>query len=948
MRVALPRILDAMHPQTADLAPTTGPHAYWGKARPEASAGGSPCHLLLFHCLDVAAAGVAILRRYPAFARWFTQRLGLAHDTLEPWIAFWLALHDLGKFSEAFQSQCPDVFHALRQRPPDPAKPYTLRHDSLGMLVWTQVLRERVLREAWFGAASLDLCDGLDHWARACTGHHGQPPTEGGYWGQHFDRHTDGAAIAAFVDEARALFLDDVAQSIAALDPVAFHDASQQLSWWIAGLAVLADWLGSNTRFFPYRDQPLPLAAYWQRAQQQATRALDASGIVAAPRSEALSFKELFPQIEQASPLQDWAAHVPLNPGPQIHLLEDVTGAGKTEAALMLTHRLLSGGHADGFYVALPTMATANAMYGRVAATYRSLFADAASLILATSQRTLVEEFAATVLPPDIDEHDSRQIDDTASARCSAWLADHNKRALLSPAGVGTIDQALLAVLYSKHQSLRLLGLVHKLLVVDEVHACDAYMQALLERLLEFHAHAGGSAILLSATLPAQMKQRLLAAFARGAGASAVPRPHADAYPLACSWDSAGGGDLREQPLATPSRVRRTVQVRFAQDASIVVQTIERALQAGRCVCWIRNTVADALDACELFRSRVPADKLLLFHARFALHDRLQIEQTVLAAFGKASTSATRAGRLLIATQVVEQSLDVDFDLLVSDLAPVDRIIQRAGRLARHRRTADGTPQADADAPDARGEPVLWLLAPPWSDAPEAGWFKSTFPKAATVYPHHGQLWLTARALRSGAFTMPDDARRLIESVFGTDAELPAGLQANALKAEGDSYAAITQGQMNALALGSGYRRGGIDWWSEAKTPSRLGEATTMVTLARWAGGVLRPWAHGPVGTHGWAYSSLRVASRLIDAEAAQPDTALRAALDAARAHLPAQGRWTVLLPLAEHDGKWTGEALGAARNGQAPRRLRWVYDAQQGLSQDKDSDPALDHDSEP
>jgi CRISPR-associated endonuclease/helicase Cas3 len=170
---------------------------------------------LPFHCLDVAAAGVALLRRHPALAQWVAGRLRMPQGEVEPWIAFWIALHDLGKFSEAFQSQCPDVFRALRQRPPDPAKPYTLSHDSLGMLVWTQVLRERVIGEAWFGAASLDLCDGLDHWARACTGHHGQPPTEGGYWGQHFDRHGDSVAIVAFVDEARALFLgDDVAQAI--------------------------------------------------------------------------------------------------------------------------------------------------------------------------------------------------------------------------------------------------------------------------------------------------------------------------------------------------------------------------------------------------------------------------------------------------------------------------------------------------------------------------------------------------------------------------------------------------------------------------------------------------------------------------------------------------------------------------------------------------------------
>ena len=363
---------------------------------------------------------------------------------------------------------------------------------------------------------------------------------------------------------------------------------------------------------------------------------------------------------------------------------------------------------------------------------------------------------------------------------------------------------------------------------------------------------------------------------------------------------------------------------------------IAAALAAGQCVCWVRNTVADALAAFQHFQHfqhlqpRLSADALLLFHARFALHDRLAMEERVLASFGKHSLPAARAGKLLIATQVVEQSLDVDFDLLVTDLAPIDRVIQRAGRLRRHRRTADGTPQADPAAADQRGEPWLWVLTPPWNDTPDARWFKAAFPKAAAVYEHHGQLWLTARALRAGAFTMPDDARPLIEGVFGDDAEVPPGLDANALAAEGLGYAAQTQAQMNTLKLDLGYRRHeGFDWWSEAQTPSRLGDASSTVTLARWADGVLRPWMDRP---HGWAYSSLRVAERLAAATAEPADPALRAAVQATLAQMPAGGRWTVLLALACTPQGWVGETLSAARKGQAPRRLRWVYDSDQGL----------------
>lgn len=934
---AVPVASRAGLPRGQDVDPTARAFAYWGKSRPRRDSAAA-VHLLPFHSLDVAAVGIEALRRLGAVNERIAQCLRLPQPESASLVAFWLALHDLGKFAESFQSQSPEAFFALRHRPPDPAKPYTLRHDSLGMLFWSSVMRERVIADRWFGLQSFDLCDGLDFWARACTGHHGQPPTEGDHWGHHFDVREDRDAALDFVESARRMFVTDaLVEALAAQDPTEFWRASRELSWWLAGLAVLADWLGSNTMFFPYHDQPLPLPEYWLHAQRQAAAALDASGIAAPARAAPLSFSGLFPQIREPSPLQRWAASAPLGEGPQIHLLEDVTGAGKTEAALMLTHRLLAHVNANGFYVALPTMATANAMYTRVAATYRRLFADPASLVLASSQRTLVEEFAATVLPADASEHDPSQLDETASARCSAWLADHNKRALLAPAGVGTIDQALLAVLHSRHQSLRLLGLVGKVLLVDEVHACDAYMQAVLERLLEFHARAGGSAILLSATLPLRMKRRLLAAFARGTGDDDPPRPQAESFPLTCSWRSGGG--IQEQAVATRPDVRRTVRVNTAASVADIVAIIERALSAGRCVCWVRNTVADAVDAFELFHDRLPAERLLLFHARFALRDRLRLEEQVLGTFGKDSGAAQRAGRLLVATQVVEQSLDVDFDVLVSDLAPIDRIIQRAGRLARHRRAADGSPMADHATPDQRGQPVLWVLTPPWSDAPEAGWFKSAFPKAAAVYPDHGQLWLTLRGLREGTFTMPDDARRLIEGVFGERAEVPAGLQPVALAAEGQGFAAQAQAQMNALTIGTGYVRSGIDWWSDAKTPSRLGEATSTVALARWVGGVIEPWAEAASPAHAWAYSSLRVAARHIDAEAPMPDPAQQAAIDAVRESLPAQGRWTVLLPLTEHDGRWTGEALATARRGESPLRLRWTYDIRRGLRLLPDND---------
>lgn len=855
---------------------------------------------------------------------------------LERWLTFWLSLHDLGKFSEAFQSQRPDLFQELRGRLPNAGKSYSLRHDSLGMLFWRDVLAELAEEDDWFGPRTDLLMDGLDCWMRAVTGHHGQPPKcdAGEDWTQHFDRQQDRAAIFAFATQMRVLFVDDAVAAIpSALGAERFRKASVELSWWIAGLTVLADWLGSNTEFFGYRadpDHPLALANYWEYASGQAEKALDAAGVLPIGCRGTISFTELFPGIAAPSALQDWVATVEISTGPQLYMLEDVTGAGKTEAAAMLAHRLMAAGCADGFFIGLPTMATANAMYGRIAQVYAKLFAEHASLALAHGQRNLVEAFAASVVPSGPADDDPRQADDTATARCTSWLADHNKRALLSPAGVGTLDQALLAVLHSRHQSLRLLGLFRKVLIVDEVHACDAYMQGVLETLLEFHARVGGSAIILSATLPQRMKQALLDAFAKGCHSTA-PAIAAQPYPLATQWHSAVPAVLVEKALSARSQVHRTLGVRYVSDKAEVTGAIEAALAAGKCVCWMRNTVADAVAAYGQFEDRRPSDRLILFHARFALRDRLRIEEHVLALFGARSESSVRTGRLLIATQVVEQSLDVDFDFVVSDLAPIDRLIQRAGRLQRHARDEQGQRLDDPQARDRRGEPCLWVFGPAWMNDPPSDWFKTEFRKASAVYPNHGQLWLTANVLQCGRISMPDDARQLIESVFSESAPIPDGLQSSAQAAEGRSYADASVAQQNTVKLALGYVRSGIDWWSEAKTPTRLGEISVNVLLARWNGEHLRYWVDG---AHGCAYSTVRVAERLIARRAEDPNPIREVAIQQFLQTLPNKGQWLVLLPLEETPQGWIGSGWTPPNGSSGEQLLRWKYDPLTGLHQ--------------
>ena len=426
------------------------------------------------------------------------------------------------------------------------------------------------------------------------------------------------------------------------------------------------------------------------------------------------------------------------------------------------------------------------------------------------------------------------------------------------------------------------------------------------------------------------MKGALLDAFAKGCRKGA-PALASTAYPLATSWAAAMEVVISEAPMATRPEVRRSLRVRCESEPSVVVEGIVAALAAGQCVAWIRNTVGDALAAYADMALRVPNEHIRLFHARFALGDRLDIEEAVLAQFGPASTPAVRAGRLLIATQVAEQSLDVDFDLVVSDLAPIDRLIQRAGRLRRHVRDAQGLRLTQPGATDQRGEPCLWVLAPPWADEPPPNWFAQSFPKSTKIYPHHGQLWRTARALRAGRLTMPEDARRVIEDVFGEDSDLPAGLQNNANQAEGQAYGDEAQAQRNSVKLRNGYIRSGMEWMADTVAPSRLGEDTIEVLLGRWEGDQLKAWRNDKPPQHAWAYSTVRVAKRLICGVAPQASTARDAELLAVRERLPGGGKWVVVLPLEWVGGEYVATALSTDRQGGEVPAM-WVYSSDAGL----------------
>jgi CRISPR-associated endonuclease/helicase Cas3 len=714
------------------------------------------------------------------------------------------------------------------------------------------------------------------------------------------------AAAAAFAQDVIALL------NPSPLPPPA-RDGSPQLGWWLAGLTVLADWIGSAETWFRYRAPDLTLGDYWHDcAQPRAARALGLAGIQPSPASATLRLADMIGSPVAASPMQRLAQSLDLDAeGPVLVLVEDQTGSGKTEAALLLAHRLMTTGRADGLFVALPTMATANAAYDRLATAYRSLFrADAApSLVLAHARRGDHPGFRQSILEDaasDDGEDDCDAADMPASAQCAAWIADDRRRCFLADVGVGTIDQALFSVLPTRHAPLRLFGLHRRVLVIDEAHAYDAYMREELLRLVAFQAGLGGSTIILSATLPQTTRRKLAAAYTQMVQAPAAA-PASAAYPLVTVLHRARAD---ETPCAGREGLVGHVVVERMESTADVLDRIASAARAGQAVAWVRNAVDDAAAAhADLAARGIDAT---LFHARFAMGDRLTIERDVVARFGK--RSALRGG-VVVATQVIEQSLDLDFDLMVSDLAPMDLLIQRAGRLWRHQRS---------DRPADR--PRLLVLSPEPVAAPDAGWLGEVLRRTGRVYEDHALLWRSAKVLfAAGAITAPGDVRRLVEAAYDQDADVPAALQRRASEAEGRASAAISLARQNLLEWRAGYTSNAGAWASDTRTPTRLGEAGTIFRLARWQAGRLEPFCAADTPERAWALSEVTLGPWLADGVPAADAMLERAAAAVRRGWNP----WQRELPIVALTG--AGDTwVGIMVRGGEERRVQ--YGARSGL----------------
>ncbi|WP_418594417.1 CRISPR-associated helicase Cas3' [Ponticoccus sp. (in: a-proteobacteria)] len=727
--------------------------------------GGNPEHPAIYHMLDVGAVAECLVAP-----------LDISEE-LKQFFALSAAMHDLGKISESFRAM--------------------LRHGA------TQSNgRHWEVTEAWlykldqpFSKVIGDRFDRKDIRA-SIAGHHGRPP-----WREDFSAMLSAAGAQARIDAEVAFTTLLKCWPRAQLKVP--EDEIRSLTWWLPGLIAVSDWLGSNTDFFPVLSPGPSPEAYLKAARLKAAQAVKTSGLDWPTPSNA----SVIPPDWRMRPMQEVAANVSIPDGPTLAVIEDETGSGKTEAALILAQRMLLAGKGRGLFFALPTMATANAMFARAADMVGRLYLTPPSLALAHGRAALSEKFREV----------TRFERDPRMPSCTTWLADDRRRALLANVGVGTIDQALLSALPVRHAMLRHFALAQKILIVDEVHEMgDPYMLEEMCHLLALHRRMGGSAILMTATLPVAQRERLCAAFGTTA-------PTSKAYPALII---AGHSHVSGQKTGSP---RGPVAIARLPTASDAISVLRQAVQCGAVCLWVRNAVDDAVAAVDALREHgIEAD---LLHARFALCDRLRHEAAALATYGKARKE--RTGRVLVATQVVESSLDLDFDVMVSDLAPIAALVQRAGRLWRH---MDRRPRPHRPVP----EPILHVVSPDPDAVQDAHWLRNVLDRGAFTYPVDMQ-WRSARAIfDAGRIDAPKGLRALIEDGL-TGGVLPPEVQQAELEREAEGFSATSLARQNLIDLNVAYRD--IKGFAEdADFPTRLGLPQRTLVLARRADAGLSPW----------------------------------------------------------------------------------------------------------
>lgn len=661
----------------------------------------------------------------------------------------------------------------------------------------------------------------------ASISHHGRPIKKEQYgdWNKNIWKSVASSYSPSTV-------LKEIGERAEAIYPQAFEPGGKPLpethafAHLFAGLVQLADWLGSDTAFFPF-SKPGE-----DRVASAKAKARDAISVIGLDVDDwrnkleqcAPNFAATF-GIPEPRPIQFAMGDPQLGP---LLILESETGSGKTEAALWRFMHLFHAGLVDSLYFALPTRVAATQIYNRVQAAVNNLWPNNSPLtVLALSGYDTQADGAKVHRLPGFEVQWSDIPDDEKAPQ--RWAAESAKRFLAAPVAVGTIDQALLAALQVRHAHMRHAMLARSLLVVDEVHASDPYMTVLLEQLLKAHLNNGGQALLLSATLGSSARNRYLALTPK----EKRPQTTSMSFDAACAVPYPAISDHNKTRAVAATGISK--QVKWTAHDIIdspeqIAQMAISAAQQGAKVLVIRNTVPAAIATFEAIEKYIPDPSWLfavngiptLHHSRFSRQDRPVMDKAIEAQLGK---HRPHGALIVVGTQTLEQSLDIDADVLITDLCPMDVLLQRIGRLHRHSRPASERPAAFQAA-------QAWVLTPTGHDLnpllAKSQHGLGMFHNGGGIYADLRVLEATRALLAERpVVSIPADNRYLVEAA--THPERLSAIQEQqgeawkilGQKIEGDTGARQTIARLQALDVDQLF--GDFEFPNDVQIATRLG-----------------------------------------------------------------------------------------------------------------------------
>lgn len=616
--------------------------------------------------------------------------------------------------------------------------------------------------------------------------HHGKPPEISEFPEDQLDIYSYNC-----YGKQESLWLDlwnkflEMGKTKAGIDDIAqLPVISQPAQVLLSGLLIMADWLASNTEYFPLVNIETDFLQKDLIYPSRVDEAWNKLNLSKPWETETLSFtldESDFEQLFGFEPNNIQKAVIDVTNEQSslgILILEAQMGSGKTEAAFAAAQILASRNGSGGFFLGLPTQATANGIFPRLIK-----WAEKHSSTMESSVKLAHGAAYLNADYQDILFKEKQNDDDIGSSLYVHHWFDGNKKSLLADFVVGTVDQLLLAALKQKHVMLKHLGLVAKVVIIDEVHSYDPFMNKYLDRMLTWLGKYGVSVILLSATLPEKRRNGLLNAYFGNNTPGEQYNTSNHSYPL-LSWTE--GNEICHKSIQA-SDYKLSIICRSLEDTNIT-SFLHENLTDGGCVGIIVNTVKKAQLLGKQLSEEFQDHEVIVFHSQFDAIDRINIEEKLIKCLGKSSTPEQRNNLIVVGTQVLEQSLDIDFDLMLTDLCPMDLLLQRIGRLHRH---------PNRVRPNHLSKAKCVILT-----------------SRNNIYDK----WLLKRTnmLLSDKITLPDDISKLVQETYREDfapEELTPELMADLEQYKKNCISSYEKAEHNCIELPKNTRTPTLDGW---------------------------------------------------------------------------------------------------------------------------------------